>query len=106
MLYIFHHGIVLCNEFVHANIMDKTEIQASAQVKWQCLPIDYVKLNTDGALERGKGKVGLWFVVRNSLGNCLAIVSIPFLINWSPLSAELIAIFHGLSFCKEENMLH
>jgi ribonuclease HI len=70
-------------------------------VKWRSPPSNMVKLNWDAGLNAKEGRVGLGFVIRDTLGNCLAARSMSLEIQTDAPTAEAFAAIHALIFCKE-----
>ena len=76
------------------------ESPVSSQV-WEKPAEGFFKVNSDAAMDKEKGRMGLRVIIRDHLGNVRAARSITRTGYMEPTAAEALAMFYGANLCKE-----
>ncbi|KAK1571845.1 hypothetical protein Q3G72_023991 [Acer saccharum] len=96
-----------CNEFRSANVNEPEEkrSEVAQPARWMGPPVDFVKINTDAALDSVRNLSGLGVVVRDCSGRVLASFCRNVKANYQPQIAEALAILDGLRLVVSRNWL-
>ncbi|XP_050241307.1 uncharacterized protein LOC126690228 [Quercus robur] len=93
-------------EFHHAHTPAPSPTHTRSLTEWEPPPMDWVKINFDGAIFKAKGEAGLGAIIRNDHGLVMAALAqvIPL-----PTSVEMVEVLEArraLSFAQELGFDH
>ncbi|XP_075080074.1 uncharacterized protein LOC107778956 [Nicotiana tabacum] len=86
-------------------IEDLKPIPIWKSVLWEVPPSGFLKLNTDGSLNKQNGKAGIGGILRDEEGGFVMAFSMPIICN-SVSEAKLKAIKYGCEWCKNKGILN
>ena len=73
-------------EFQHAHSTDPSPPSTRSQIKWEPPPMDWFKINFDGAVFQEKGEAGLGIIIHNDHGLIMAaltqVIPLPTSVEW------------------------
>ncbi|KAL6218231.1 hypothetical protein ACLB2K_011446 [Fragaria x ananassa] len=75
-------------------------------IRWSKPRSGFIKLNIDGAIDTHEGVFGTGAVCRNDQGHCLGVLAAPGTGYLSPHAVEVMALVHGLYFCRSAGFTH
>ncbi|KAK3221600.1 hypothetical protein Dsin_008625 [Dipteronia sinensis] len=94
-------------EFQKANEMrvGSNGAAASTVIRWRPPTANVYKLNTDAALDVGRGIVGVGAIIRNHQGHVMGSTSQRLEATFSPKEAEAMAILRGIEFAVGSGLM-
>lgn len=93
-------------EFQHAHSVDPSPPSTHSQIKWEPPPMDWFKINFDGAVFQEKGEAGLGIIIRNDHGLVMTALTQVIPLPTSVEMVEVLATRRALIFAKELTFDH
>ena len=93
-------------EFHHAHTPAPSPTHTRSLTKWEPPPLDWVKINFDGAIFQAKGEAGLGAIIRNNHGLVMAALAQVIPLPTSVEMVEVLAARRALSFAQELGFDH
>ena len=88
-------------EFQHAHLVVPSPLSPRHQSKWEPPPIDWFKINFDGAVFQDKNEAGLGIIIRNDHGLVMVALTQVIPLPTSVEMVEVLAARRALIFAKE-----
>ena len=93
-------------EFQHAHLVVPSPLSPRHQSKWEPPPIDWFKINFDGAVFQDKNEAGLGIIIRNDHGLVMVALTQVIPLPTSVEMVEVLAARRALIFAKELTFDH